>query len=73
MADGGYPDLAALAADAAAGAVRFRIPAGGRADRARAAAARAVGRGIAAIDARRAERDAMIAAHRGPAASRGST
>jgi beta-lysine 5,6-aminomutase alpha subunit len=37
MIAGGYPDLAALARDAAAGAVKFRIPAGGDADLARAA------------------------------------
>ena len=66
MAAGRYPDLAALARDAAAGAVKFRIPAGASADRARAAATRAVRGGIAVIDARRAERDAMIAATADP-------
>src|SRR5450755_3634256 len=60
MLTGGYPGLAALARDAAAGKVKFRIPDGGDAQRARTAAARAVRRGIATIDARRAERDAMI-------------
>jgi len=63
---GRYPDLAALARDAAAGTVKFRIPAGADADRARAAATRAVRGGIAAIDARRAERDAMIGATSDP-------
>ena len=62
LLSGGYPDLAALARDAAAGTVKFRIPGGDAARRARAAAARAVRGGIAAIDARRAERAAMIAA-----------
>jgi beta-lysine 5,6-aminomutase alpha subunit len=60
MLTGGYPGLAALARDAAAGKVKFRIPDGGDAQRARTAAARAVRGGIATIDARRAERDAMI-------------
>jgi beta-lysine 5,6-aminomutase alpha subunit len=63
---GGYPDLAALARDAAAGTVKFRIPAGADAGRARAAATRAVRGGIDAIDARRAERDAMIGATSDP-------
>jgi beta-lysine 5,6-aminomutase alpha subunit len=57
---GGYADLGALARDAATGKVKFRIPDGGDAVRARAAATRAVGGGIATIDTRRAERDAMI-------------
>jgi len=59
---GGYPGLAALAADAAAGTVRFRIPAGADARAARAAASAALAGGIAAIDAQRARRTAMIAA-----------
>jgi len=66
MIAGGYPDLAALARDAAAGAVKFRIPAGGDADLARAAATRAVRGGLAVIDARRAERDSMIGATSDP-------
>ena len=61
MLTGGYPDLAALARDAAAGKVKFRIPDAADAQRARAAAARAVRGGIDTIDTRRAERDAMIA------------
>src|SRR5580658_126556 len=55
LADGGYPDLTALARAAAEGRVTFRIPEGAAATSASAAAARAVGEGIAAIDARRAE------------------
>src|SRR6266581_6078561 len=66
LLSGGYPDLAALARDAAAGAVKFRIPDGDAAGRARAAAAGAVRGGIAAIDACRAERAAMIAATADP-------
>ena len=66
LAAGGYPDLAALARDAAAGTVKFRIPEAADADRARAAATRAVRGGIAAIDARRAEREAMIGATSDP-------
>lgn len=61
MATGGYPDLAALAADAAAGKASFRVPAGAAAREARDAARRAAAAGIARIDANRAERDAMIA------------
>src|ERR1019366_8266471 len=49
---GGYPSLAALARDAAQGKVKFRIPAGEDAP--------AAG-GIAAIDAQRRRRDAIIA------------
>ena len=67
MLTGGYPDLAALAAAAAAGTASFRIPAGDDARAARAAASRAVGAGIARIDANRAERDAMIARTAEPA------
>ncbi len=57
---GGYPDLRALAAAAAGGTARFRIADGSDAEAARQAAARAVGAGIGVIDARRAERAAMI-------------
>jgi beta-lysine 5,6-aminomutase alpha subunit len=57
---GNYPDLAALARDAAAGKVKFHLPEGGDAIAARAAASAALGQGIAVIDARRAERDTMI-------------
>jgi beta-lysine 5,6-aminomutase alpha subunit len=58
---GGYPSLAALAAAAAAGTVKFRVPDGADARAARAAASTALGQGFATIDARRAQRDAMIA------------
>ena len=57
---GRYPGLLALARDAAAGKVTFRVPDSADAARARAAATRAVRGGIATIDARRAERDALI-------------
>jgi beta-lysine 5,6-aminomutase alpha subunit len=60
LTSGGHADLAALARDAAAGNVKFRVPEGRDATAARAAASTALGRGIATIDARRAERDAMI-------------
>jgi beta-lysine 5,6-aminomutase alpha subunit len=60
LATGGYADLSALAADAALGKVRFRIPAGADAYRARAAAGSALQAGIARIDAQRARRDQMI-------------
>ncbi|HEY1135244.1 MAG TPA: lysine 5,6-aminomutase subunit alpha [Nocardioides sp.] len=53
-------DVAVLAQKATAGSVRFRLPTGADADRARTAARRDVGRGIARIDARRAERDGLI-------------
>jgi len=45
---GGYPDLVTLARDAAAGQVKFRLPEGGDAAAARAAASRAVAAMIAA-------------------------
>ena len=59
---GDYPSLAALAAEAAAGTVKFRIPEGRDAAAATGAARAALAAGIARIDARRAERDAMISA-----------
>ena len=58
---GGHRDLAALAADAAAGKVTFRQPAGSDADAARALASSALRRGFAIIDANRATRDRMVA------------
>ncbi len=58
---GEYPGLAALAADAAAGKARFRIPAGHDAEAARAMARRALAGGFARIDANKATRQAMIA------------
>jgi beta-lysine 5,6-aminomutase alpha subunit len=60
MIAGGYPSLAELARDAAAGKASFRIPAGRAGDVARAAARSALRGGIARIDAQRASRDAMI-------------
>ena len=63
---GGYPDLVTLARDAAGGQVKFRLPEGGDAAAARAAASRALAAGFAVIDARRAERTAMIAATADP-------
>ncbi|MGW5345303.1 lysine 5,6-aminomutase subunit alpha, partial [Streptomyces sp. NPDC004050] len=53
---GRYRDLTDLAAHAAARTVSFRIPEGAQAEAAARAAHAAVARGIAAIDARRAER-----------------
>ena len=46
MLAGGYPDLRTLAVDAAAGLVKFRLPAGHEADAARETAARSVKKGI---------------------------
>ena len=60
LARGGYPDLAALARDAAAGKAGFRIPGGADAAAARAAASAALRDGFARIDANRAQRAAMI-------------
>ena len=61
MLTGGYPDLLTLAADAAAGKVTFRIPAGQEAVAARETAARSVRKGVNRIDAQRVERDRMLA------------
>jgi beta-lysine 5,6-aminomutase alpha subunit len=66
LATGGYPSLRALAEDAAAGRARFRIPAGHDAAQATSAAFRSVQKGFARIDARRAERDRMLAATSDP-------
>src|SRR5215471_3613337 len=63
---GGYPHLVALARDAAAGKVKFRLPEGADADAARAAATAALAEGFARIDSRRAERTAMIRATADP-------
>jgi beta-lysine 5,6-aminomutase alpha subunit len=57
---GNYPDLAALAQDAAAGKVSFRIPSGPDAAAAKAAAGRALAGGFARIDANRSTRQRMI-------------
>src|SRR5215470_16169353 len=61
MGAGGYPDLRALAEQAAAGQVKFRIPAGSEAAAARELSVRSVRDGIAIIDAQRARRTRMIA------------
>jgi beta-lysine 5,6-aminomutase alpha subunit len=57
---GGHGDLGTLAEAAAQGKVKFRLPAGDDAAGARAAAGAALGRGIARIDANRAQRQQMI-------------
>jgi beta-lysine 5,6-aminomutase alpha subunit len=54
-------DLGTLAQKASAGSVRFRLPEGRDATRARTAARKAVGAGVRRIDARRRERERMIA------------
>jgi len=61
MLAGGYPDLLTLAEQAAAGQVKFRIPAGGEAATTREQARRSAREGVAAIDAQRALRTRMIA------------
>ena len=53
-------DLAALAAKAAAGSVRFRLPEGRDATRARSASRKAVGVGVRRMDARRRERERLV-------------
>ncbi|MQA97746.1 MAG: lysine 2,3-aminomutase, partial [Streptosporangiales bacterium] len=58
---GEAPDLPALAQAAAVGKVRFRQPEGADAEAARDAARGAAQAGVARLDARRAERDRMIA------------
>ena len=60
LAAGDYPDLAALAADAAAGKARFTLPAGDQATAATAAAREALAAGFARIDANKATRQQMI-------------
>ncbi|MDQ6874395.1 MAG: lysine 5,6-aminomutase subunit alpha [Actinomycetota bacterium] len=57
---GGHADLSALAQKAAAGSVRFTLPTGPAGERARRAAARAVGTGIRRIDRNRRDRERMI-------------
>jgi beta-lysine 5,6-aminomutase alpha subunit len=53
-------DLVGLAVRAAAGETRFELPDGPVAERARVAATAAVGRGIASLDTRRAEREQLV-------------
>src|SRR3954468_3021325 len=54
-------NLQELAEKASAGSVRFRVPEGNDAKRSRTAASRAVGGGIKRIDARRKERERLVA------------
>ena len=54
-------DLEALAQRASAGSVRFRVPEGRDATRAKTASRKAVGAGLRRIDARRKERERLIA------------
>jgi beta-lysine 5,6-aminomutase alpha subunit len=60
LSDGGHPDLRTLAEGAAAGRVRFRLPAGAAAQRARQVGRSAAAAGIARIDEARRERDHVI-------------
>ena len=60
MLTGGHADLAELAAKVAAGSVRFTVPGGRSAQRAAAAARRAVGAGVRRIDANRRQRDRLV-------------
>ncbi|MEV5749211.1 lysine 5,6-aminomutase subunit alpha [Actinoallomurus sp. NPDC052308] len=55
-----YADLGDLARAASLGAVTFRLPTGGDADAAAELARHAARQGIGRVDARRAERDAML-------------
>ncbi|HEX6936150.1 MAG TPA: lysine 5,6-aminomutase subunit alpha [Actinomycetes bacterium] len=57
---GGHDDLTVLAQRAASGPIGLRVPEGRDQERARRAARRDVGRGVAQIDRRRAERDRLI-------------
>jgi beta-lysine 5,6-aminomutase alpha subunit len=59
-------DLTQLAQKAAAGSVRFSLPAGREATAARRAARRAVAAGIRRIDQRRRERDRLVRRHGDP-------
>src|SRR4051794_25989825 len=59
LADG-HADLRALAEKAHAGGVRFRLPEGRDAERARRAARRTVATGVRRIDANRKQRDRLI-------------
>ncbi|RJK93198.1 lysine 5,6-aminomutase subunit alpha TIM-barrel domain-containing protein [Vallicoccus soli] len=58
---GGHDGLVALAQRAYAGGVRFRLPAGRDATRARRAAARDVRAGVGRVDRRRRERERLVA------------
>jgi beta-lysine 5,6-aminomutase alpha subunit len=67
LVTGGYPDLKALAEQAAAGQVKFRLPDRAEGAMAREHAFRSVERGLRAIDRQRSAREAMIAATSDPA------
>jgi beta-lysine 5,6-aminomutase alpha subunit len=60
LVTGQADDLETLAQKAATGSVRFRIPAGQAAARARSSARRQVSAGLRRVDARRRERDRLI-------------
>ena len=60
LARGEAGDLTELAHKAAVGSVRFRLPEGRDATRAKSAARKAVGAGIRRIDARRRERERLV-------------
>ena len=60
LATGQAEDLETLAQKAATGSVRFRIPDGRDASRARSAALKQVSAGLRLVDARRRERDRLI-------------
>ncbi len=61
LVTGEHGDLRALAEKATTGGVRFRVPEGRAAERAGAAARRAVGAGIRTIERNRRERDRLLA------------
>jgi beta-lysine 5,6-aminomutase alpha subunit len=60
LASGEHADLSVLAQKAAAGGVRFALPGGRDAARARSAARRAVGRGVTTIDRNRRTREQLL-------------
>jgi hypothetical protein len=62
-------DLTTLAEKASAGSVRFALPEGRDATRAKAAARRSVGAGLKRVDARRRERDRLVKRYGNPAAA----
>jgi len=59
-------DLTTLAEKASAGSVRFALPEGRDATRAKAAARRSVGAGLKRVDARRRERDRLVKRYGNP-------
>jgi beta-lysine 5,6-aminomutase alpha subunit len=66
LAASGEGDLTLLAQKAAAGSVRFEVPEGAAALRARRAARRVVAAGVRRIDRRRAERERLVARYGDP-------